>query len=59
VILPRVVHEREAGVDGLVDDPDRFSLGCNVPDVIAAQAERGDPFARAAEEAARDRFWRK
>src|SRR6185503_12108789 len=47
VVFPRVVHERDAGVDRGPDDADAFALGC-FRDVIAAESERRDEDARRA-----------
>src|SRR6185295_16372045 len=39
VVLPRVVHERDAGVDRRVRDADAFALGACHRQVIAAETE--------------------
>ena len=54
VILPRVVHERDAGVDRRMDDADRFTLGPDGDEMKSAEPQRGDEFAGSPERSARD-----
>src|SRR5207247_9084188 len=50
VVVPAVVHEGNAAVDGLPDELNRVLLGNRrLADVPAAQADDGDAFACAAE----------
>src|SRR5687768_6678610 len=53
VILPGVVHERDAGIDGFMDDPRRVLLRRHLPEVIAAESDSRHVLSRAAEGAAR------
>ena len=39
LVLPAVVEEGDAGVDGLVDEPDRLVDGLEVAEVVAADTE--------------------
>jgi len=54
VILPGVVEERDAEIDGLVHQPDAFLVGLVGHGVPAAIAEDGDAHARLAERPRRD-----
>jgi hypothetical protein len=50
VVVPAVVHEGNAAVDGLADELNRLALGKRrLADVPATQADDGDAFACAAE----------
>jgi len=49
VVLPGVVHERHAGVDRLVHDPNGLANRADLPEVIAADAKDGDPIVVRAE----------
>src|SRR5205085_851536 len=62
VVIPAVVHEGDAGVDGGADDLDTVFLLLLAANVVTAQADNGYVFARAPERAvahlATDRFLR-
>src|SRR5205807_1414401 len=49
VIIPTIVHEIEAAVDGSADDADAFLFVLGDANVIATKAEGGDSLAGAAE----------
>src|SRR5207302_11274240 len=50
VVVPAVIHEGDAAVDGLTDELNRFALGNRwLADVPTTQADGGDAFACAAE----------
>jgi hypothetical protein len=51
VILPGVVEEVDPGVDGLVNDADRFGNGLRLAEVIAAEPDHGDAIRMAPERA--------
>jgi hypothetical protein len=40
VVLPRVVHEGDAGINGGMDEADRLALIRHLADVMAAEADR-------------------
>ena len=42
-VIPAVVHERDAAVDGRTDQPHRLLLVLGNADVVAAHADGGDP----------------
>jgi len=42
VILPRVVEERDAGIDRGVHDLDGFAFGADLADVVPAERQRRD-----------------
>ena len=48
VVLPRVVHESDAGVDGGMNDLHGFARGLDQAEVIAAEPERRDGLVRVA-----------
>ena len=49
VVVPGVVHERDAAVDGAAHQFDRFLLGGDLAEVESAHADEGNHLARAAE----------
>ena len=49
VVVPRVVHEGDAMVDGGVDEPDRLGLGAGFAQVETAHADQGNHLAGGAE----------
>jgi len=51
VVVPAVVHESDACIDGGADDPDRVGFLVDRAEVVAADADEGDAIARAAEAA--------
>src|SRR5436309_1460958 len=54
VVFPRVVHERDAGVNRGVHDSDAFARRCGFGDVITAQANRRHEYIGFAETSTRD-----
>jgi hypothetical protein len=56
VVFPRVVHERDAGVDRLMDNASGLGLRVDDSEVIAAESEDGDVGAGAAEGASGDGY---
>jgi hypothetical protein len=56
VVLPRVVHERDARVDGGVNQAGAFALRPDESEMPSPQSDRRDSFAGRAERAARDWF---
>jgi hypothetical protein len=54
-VFPAVVEEGDAGVDGLVDEPDGLVHGREVAQVMAAESQRRHLGAGAAERPLRDR----
>ena len=51
VVVPGVVHEGDAVVDGSVDEPDGLGLGARLAEMEAAHADQADHDARGAERA--------
>ena len=49
VVVPGVVHERDAGIDRSMGEPHRGAVGIRHPEVPAAEAEARDAFTRSAE----------
>ena len=50
VVLPRIVHEGDAGVDRRMGESRAFSRGFHVSEVVSAQGQSGDCLIRAASE---------
>src|SRR5260221_8181211 len=44
VIVPTVVHERDALIDGVANQPDTLIFVCLFTNVITAEANHRDPF---------------
>jgi len=51
LVVPAVVHERDATVDRAADDADAFRRILGAADVVAAEADGGDLLTRATERA--------
>jgi hypothetical protein len=54
MVFPRIVHERDAGVDRLVHNANRLGLRVDESEMIAAEPDDGDVRAGVAERAAGD-----
>src|SRR6201999_636552 len=57
VVIPTVVHESQAAINGRAHDANAFRLILDLADVRAAQADAGNFFAGAAELPQRDFIW--